>query len=1481
MSKKKQTAHIALTILGFTFIAIFTSCDRGTAPGRADTREFPQPLAVQEFVVPEYLPVPRPGETPRLLSAVLQEFDDAKEFSIAIITPKWVSRYGEHVIVRGRAPSVADKFASLWWEILDTEHRAEIRYGPDGYFEFAIPTLGLPTLFYLRIVAVDSRGHTAERLFGLIAERRAPTAAPAVAVPSPPETAEGVVEVGEAEEKIEVRIPVLTLTRPRENDYFSRELPISGELLDSAGQTFPIEQIESFSWEVEGRAPKGELKVDERGRFAKTVDTAVVRQDALLILRAVTTDGRVAERSVQLRADISAPLLEIHSPQEGGIYHEVISVQGSVVDRGPVSLHWRILGASGLSGERSLPGEGSFQFDIPTRGLAGTQIFELRAEDQLGNATVSTVTLKDRRQPTGVTQSTARESKPPPQLVIESPPDRSFYHSLVVVKGLVLEGSSLTWEIPGSGLKGNGIIGRDGRFSLQIPSADLQGTQMLRLTARGQSGEQVDKVLVLLDEEKGPEITITTPENRSYYRREIQLEGWVGNPDDAWDSVGEVASLSLQVAGKQDTPAVVPFEEDGRFRFVLPAAGFSGTQTMILTAEDRNGDLSQTAVTLLDGNLNPSVSITSPRVDQLYGSKVRVSGTIIDPYADSAAMGGIESVTYDVTSREVFALAKSVPQGQVELREDSSFDFVITTRELSGPQDVNIVVRARSGNQTKTSVRILEGEADIPVFSVEVGDRRAVLRWDPLPSATRYGLIYRSVNPGQRPGRETSIDRVKSPYVLTGLANGSRYVFQVKAVLPGEPDSSSAEKWAIPLSADTLKPATVGEFEQIRISWPSIPASEQYELWRSTSRDGEYVSVAGALSGTNYLDKDVQYGRSYYYKVSPASVPEFPSDPVLGESTAFPVEKLETAGICRLNQARGLTLYGGYAFVADGSEGIKIVDISAPDTPTLVGSIQTAEARDIAVRGEYAFVADGERGLKVLDISDPRYPAEIGMRKTMDARAIALIGDVAFIADGSSGLKIIDVSSPVQPTRIGSYATENASDLAVHESKLYVADGKGGLRIFEISDSAELLESGHLSGIDVRSVAVEGSLLYLAAGADGLIVMDISSPGEPIELGRYPAAGTLDVSVGGTFAYLAVGREGMIVVDVSDPARPWQFASFPAEETFSISIRGHYAYLATASGLQVVHILIQGRSVTIASAATGGKAYSLSVSGPRAYVACHDRGARIVDISDPAGLGDESVVGSWSEDYAVGIEVADSVAFVANGRRGLSILELSPGWDDDPLTQPEQIGSYFTGGTAHRTVVRSELLFVADGQEGLKILDVSVANHPVEIGSVASGNARDVAVIPGYALIADGEDGLIVCDIADPSAPIPINALASQGVHRVVAQDTLVGAAGRTGVELYDFSDPRQPKLFGRFESEYVESIFIDGHYLFIAEGHRGLQVVDIRSYDRPVQVSACPDIYAVDVAVYGGYALVADSRQIHVVEVLIPEWLSQSQSRR
>jgi hypothetical protein len=112
-----------------------------------------------------------------------------------------------------------------------------------------------------------------------------------------------------------------------------------------------------------------------------------------------------------------------------------------------------------------------------------------------------------------------------------------------------------------------------------------------------------------------------------------------------------------------------------------------------------------------------------------------------------------------------------------------------------------------------------------------------------------------------------------------------------------------------------------------------------------------------------------------------------------------------------------VSLKNPYVYVADGLEGLKIVDIFTSDpTIQLINSLDTHDASDIDIFGHYAFIADGSEGIKIIDISHPESqqnpldppsgPVLIGTCDTNDARGIAVSGSYAFIADFNS-LKMI------------------------------------------------------------------------------------------------------------------------------------------------------------------------------------------------------------------------------------------------------------------------------------------------------------------------------------------------------------------------------------------------------------------------------------------------------------------------------------------
>lgn len=71
---------------------------------------------------------------------------------------------------------------------------------------------------------------------------------------------------------------------------------------------------------------------------------------------------------------------------------------------------------------------------------------------------------------------------------------------------------------------------------------------------------------------------------------------------------------------------------------------------------------------------------------------------------------------------------------------------------------------------------------------------------------------------------------------------------------------------------------------------------------------------------------------------------------------------------------------GGYAYVATGEGGLRVVDIANPAAPVEVGALDTpGSAVDVELMGNHAYVADGVGGLRVVDVAKPAAPAEVGV----------------------------------------------------------------------------------------------------------------------------------------------------------------------------------------------------------------------------------------------------------------------------------------------------------------------------------------------------------------------------------------------------------------------------------------------------------------------------------------------------------------------
>ncbi len=188
--------------------------------------------------------------------------------------------------------------------------------------------------------------------------------------------------------------------------------------------------------------------------------------------------------------------------------------------------------------------------------------------------------------------------------------------------------------------------------------------------------------------------------------------------------------------------------------------------------------------------------------------------------------------------------------------------------------------------------------------------------------------------------------------------------------------------------------------------------------------------------------------------------------------------------------ARAVQVIGTTAYVADYTSGLHIINIAMPSNPTLIGTyniptptvtilggwtIVLGAALGIQVIGTTAYVPFAGNGLKIINITTPNLPKLIGTYPGTTS-GVQVVGTTAYLANAASGLTIINVEKPNNPTFVGSYDTPGAATgVQVVGTTAYVADGNSGLQIITRLNRLNL--SGNSSVLDRSNymVTIEGT----------------------------------------------------------------------------------------------------------------------------------------------------------------------------------------------------------------------------------------------------------------------------------------------------------------------------------------------------------------------------------------------------------------------
>lgn len=221
-------------------------------------------------------------------------------------------------------------------------------------------------------------------------------------------------------------------------------------------------------------------------------------------------------------------------------------------------------------------------------------------------------------------------------------------------------------------------------------------------------------------------------------------------------------------------------------------------------------------------------------------------------------------------------------------------------------------------------------------------------------------------------------------------------------------------------------------------------------------------------------------------------------------------------------------IVGNYAIFATHSNGIMIYDISSPASPQFVSQVVTNNAFSLAVYNTLVYIADGDGGLKIIDISQIDKPTLLSSIKTSgSARDIRFKNNFVFLAVGAAGVDVVEVGDPDSPVLLDNFETRGfTSKVAVNE--------EGNLVSVSAWVDIEVLE---WNGADLRLVGYKntgGRVMAVGMAYNDLI---ISAEWEDLLIYRYGAITSPDIDVYPSFldfSHLSDGESETLPVEVEN-----------------------------------------------------------------------------------------------------------------------------------------------------------------------------------------------------------------------------------------------------------------------------------------------------------------------------------------------------------
>jgi hypothetical protein len=561
-------------------------------------------------------------------------------------------------------------------------------------------------------------------------------------------------------------------------------------------------------------------------------------------------------------------------------------------------------------------------------------------------------------------------------------------------------------------------------------------------------------------------------------------------------------------------------------------------------------------------------------------------------------------------------------------------------------------------------------------------------------------------------------------------------------------------------------------------------------------------------------------------------------------------------------------VWGDYAYVAAGANGVHIYDISNPSNPVWVYWVETGGAvRDIDADDRYVY-AMGEGKFYVINKSAPQSAyivAEIDIPGY--SHAMAVEGSYAFITAWYEGLQIVDLSVPEYPRLISSLDIEGTSTYIVVEGDYAVIAACNyddsplyqHLKIIDIKDKGAPFLVGDAAFSHYLS-AIEINNKFVYWGDDhGLHVLDISTPTSPHNVYDVDSINVYSIAVSGKYLYVS-GFEGELpyknnvfrAFDITNPAQPGLMYSRNVDAICRhMDIGKSYAFMACMWwGLKVIDTNPSSPSGVVYSGHTPPRGLTnFTVDSGYAYFVVDD--LQIFKVSPPESAC--YIMTLAAPEPLKGVDIKGGYAYAVH-EKGMCIIDVDP---------PERanIVKNLTLASGEDVTVNEDYAYIMGPDAIIQIVDINPVDAAHLVGAAGPPttyyyNPRDIAVDNGYAYVAYSYffepmcEALSVFDV-DPPESVHFVCYAPGDSSKVVAGNGYAFTWVDDGLAVIEMTSSQEAQLYKTIEVQKQMAVrALDDGYLYSTHDE-GFTILDVDPVEsaRPVWDFIIPAyIYALDV---------------------------------